>query len=50
MFTAYHANYYAHALTLRHGSDGVDRLSQSLFDAGVDLHPYQIGTQNKAKC
>jgi hypothetical protein len=42
MFTAYHAKYYAHALTLRHGSDGVDRLSQSLFDAGVDLNPHQI--------
>ena len=42
MFTAYHAKYYAYALTLRHGSDGVDRLSQSLFDAGVDLNPHQI--------
>lgn len=42
MFTAYHAKYYAHALTLRHGSEGVDRLSQSLFDAGVDLNPHQI--------
>ena len=42
MFTAYHAKYYAHALTLRHGSAGVDRLSQSLFDAGVDLNPHQI--------
>jgi hypothetical protein len=42
MFTAYHAKYYAHALTHRHGSDGIDRLSQSLFDAGVDLNPRQI--------
>jgi hypothetical protein len=41
MFTAYHAKYYAHALTLRHGSAGVDRLSQSLFDAGVDLNPQE---------
>jgi hypothetical protein len=42
MFTAYHAKYYAHALTLRHAADGVDRLSQSLFDASVDLNPHQI--------
>ncbi|NMM38971.1 MAG: DEAD/DEAH box helicase [Glaciimonas sp.] len=42
MFTVYHAKYYAHALTLRHAADGVDRLSQSLFDANVDLNPHQI--------
>ena len=40
--TAYHAKYYAHELTRRHASDGVDRLSQSLFDASVDLNPHQI--------
>lgn len=42
MITAYHAKYYAHELTRRHASDGVDRLSQSLFDASVDLNPHQI--------
>jgi len=42
MFTAYHAKYYAHELTRRHAADGVDRLSQSLFDASVDLNPHQI--------
>jgi superfamily II DNA/RNA helicase len=42
MFTAYHAKYFAHELTLRHASDGVDRLSQALFDASVDLNPHQI--------
>lgn len=42
MFTAYHAKYFASELTLRHASDGVDRLSQSLFDASVDLNPHQI--------
>ena len=42
MISAYHAKYYAHELTRRHASDGVDRLSQSLFDAGVDLNPHQI--------
>ncbi|MDZ7854934.1 SNF2-related protein [Sphaerotilus sp.] len=42
MISAHHAKYYAHELTCRHASDGVDRLSQSLFDAGVDLNPHQI--------
>jgi ERCC4-related helicase len=39
--TSYHAKYYAHEL-IRHSVDGVDRLSQSLFDASVDLNPHQI--------
>ncbi len=38
MISAYHAKYYAHELTRRHAADGVDRLSQSLFDASVDLN------------
>lgn len=42
MYSAYHAKYYAHELTLRHTADGIDRLSQSLFDASVDLNPHQI--------
>lgn len=42
MVSAYHAKYYAHELTRRHAADGVDRLSQSLFDASVDLNPHQI--------
>lgn len=42
MFTAYHAKYYAHALTQRHRGTSVDRLSQSMFDASVDLNPHQI--------
>lgn len=42
MISAYHAKYYAHELTRRHGNDGVGRLSQSLFDASVDLNPHQI--------
>tara|TARA_R110001599_G_scaffold336565_1_gene554377 strand:- start:19766 stop:22663 length:2898 start_codon:yes stop_codon:yes gene_type:complete len=42
VITDYHAKYYAYDLTLRHGSDGVERLSQSLFDASVDLNPHQI--------
>lgn len=42
MISAYHAKYYAYELTRRHAADGVDRLSQSLFDASVDLNPHQI--------
>ena len=42
MITDYHAKYYAHELTLQRSADGVDRLSQSLFDASVDLNPHQI--------
>jgi ERCC4-related helicase len=42
VITDYHAKYYAHELTLQHSADGVDRLSQSLFDASVDLNPHQI--------
>lgn len=42
MISAYHAKYYANELTLRHAADGVSRLSQSLFDASVDLNPHQI--------
>jgi len=42
LITGYHAKYYAHELTCRHTADGVGRLSQSLFDASVDLNPHQI--------
>ena len=40
--TCYHAKYYAHELSIQHADNGVDRLSQSLFDASVDLNPHQI--------
>jgi hypothetical protein len=40
--TDYHAKYYAYELTRQFAADGVDRLSQSLFDATVDLNPHQI--------
>ncbi len=39
--TAHHAKYYAHDLT-RRGTEGLERLSMSLFDASVDLNPHQI--------
>jgi septal ring factor EnvC (AmiA/AmiB activator) len=42
VFTAYHAKYYAQELVRHHASNGVGRLSQSLFDASVDLNPHQI--------
>jgi len=42
MITAFHAKYFAHELTRRHGPNGIGRLSQSLFDASVDLNPHQI--------
>lgn len=42
MISAYHAKYFAYELTRRNEADGVDRLSQSLFDASVDLNPHQI--------
>lgn len=42
MISSYQAKYYAHEITRQHGSDGVDRLSRSLFDASVDLNPHQI--------
>ncbi len=39
--TDYHAKYFANELT-RRGNSGVERISQSLFDASVDLNPHQI--------
>jgi hypothetical protein len=40
--TSYHAKYFANELTRRSGTVGVEKLSMSLFDAAVDLNPYQI--------
>ncbi|TRZ75670.1 MAG: DEAD/DEAH box helicase [Deltaproteobacteria bacterium] len=39
--TPHHAKYFAHDLT-RRATNGMDRLSMSLFDAAVDLNPHQI--------
>lgn len=41
MTTAYHAKFYAHELS-RRGGEGIERISQSLFDACVDLNPHQV--------
>ena len=42
LITNHQAKYYANELTIRHAAGGVDSLSQSLFDASVDLNPHQI--------
>lgn len=39
--TPYHSKYYAYELT-KFGGDGVDRLTQSLLSAAIDLKPHQI--------
>jgi SNF2 family DNA or RNA helicase len=41
LITDYHCKYFAFDLT-RHGGRGLDRISQSLFNATVDLNPYQV--------
>lgn len=41
MLTSHQAKYFAHALSF-HDAEGFGRLSQSLFDAQVDLNPHQI--------
>ncbi|WP_339889896.1 SNF2-related protein [Neptuniibacter pectenicola] len=40
--TDYHAKYFAYELTRKRRGGDVDRISQSLFDASVDLNPHQI--------
>ena len=40
--TPHQAKYIAHELTLQHSGGGIDRLSQALFNASVDLNPHQI--------
>ncbi|MFN2309917.1 MAG: SNF2-related protein, partial [Gammaproteobacteria bacterium] len=42
MITPYHAKYFAWELTRRRRGGDIDRISQSLFDASVDLNPHQI--------
>lgn len=40
--TDYHAKYFAYELTRQRRGGDIDRISQSLFDAAVDLNPHQI--------
>jgi len=42
MNTSYHAKLFAHELSLLQSGDSVDRLSQAMFDACIDLNPHQI--------
>lgn len=42
MTTAYHAKYFAHELTKRCASNGIEKLAGTLVDAQVDLNPHQI--------
>ena len=42
MSSIFHSNYYAHELTRRFSSEKFEKLSQSLFNATVDLNPHQI--------
>jgi len=42
MNTAYHSQYWAHALTLRGSGGDIAALSRSIANARVDLNPHQI--------
>lgn len=42
MITAYQAKFIAYNITAKYSSNNIDRLSQSLFDASVDLKPHQM--------
>jgi ERCC4-related helicase len=42
MSTAYHSQYFAYELTKQNSSSSIDRLSQSLINATVDLNPHQV--------
>jgi adenine-specific DNA-methyltransferase len=42
MYTPYHSLYWATALTLRGSGGSMDRLSQSIANAKVDLNPHQV--------
>lgn len=42
MSTAYHSQYWAHALTLKGSSASLGNLSRSLSNACVDLNPHQV--------
>lgn len=41
-FTQYHSKYYANILTLQNKANSIDRLSQSIFNAKIDLNPHQV--------
>jgi len=42
MDTQYHAKYFAHELLKRSAGNSIGKLSQSIFNAQVDLNPHQV--------
>ncbi len=42
IYTNYHTKYYSELLTLQNSSNSIDRLSQSIFNAQIDLNPHQV--------
>jgi superfamily II DNA/RNA helicase len=42
MATPFHSKYFAHELTKRCSSDNLEKLSQSLNNATIDLNPHQV--------
>ena len=42
MGTAYHSQYWAHALSLQGSGGSIESLSRSIANARVDLNPHQI--------
>ncbi|MEJ7713424.1 MAG: SNF2-related protein [Pyrinomonadaceae bacterium] len=42
MLTSYQAKYFGHELTKRSSSEKLEKLSQSLFNATVDMNPHQV--------
>ena len=42
MSTHFHAKYFAHELSRHHNAGSLQKLTQSLFDACIDLNPHQI--------
>lgn len=48
MITSCHVKYFAHELTQRHGHNGIECLSQFLFDASVDLKGFREQFTNRS--
>jgi len=40
--TGYHSKYFANLLTLQKSAEDTDRLSQSIFNAQIDINPHQV--------
>lgn len=42
MYTSFHSKYHAYELTRKYSSNQLEKLSQSILSASVDLNPHQI--------